>query len=174
MYGETKRAGETAVMDSGCRHVLLRTSWVYSSHGHNFVLSMLRLAAARDRLRIVDDQRGCPTWARNLARASRLMIDRALLKSSDDITGLYHYCDRDVVSWHGFAAAILGIAADLGLLERFPELEAITSEDFPQKARRPAYSVLDAGRAAETFGIEQPGLVDSLQACLGELAGARR
>lgn len=172
VYGESKQAGESAVTKSACRHLVLRTSWVYSGHGNNFVLSMLRLAAERDSLRIVDDQLGCPTWARNLARASRQMLDRSLAQADEDLSGLYHYCDRDAVSWYGFAQGVFATAQSRGLLKSVPKVEAIASSGFPQKARRPAYSVLDAGRACRTFGIEQPGLLESLESCLGEVKHA--
>jgi len=174
VYGESKQAGEAAVLESGCRHLLLRTSWVYSGHGNNFALSMLRLAAERETLSIVDDQHGCPTWARNLARVSRDMLDRVLPQSSGDLSGLYHYCDRDAVSWCTFAKTIFDTAKSIGLLDNVPTVESITSDEYPQKAKRPAYSVLDADLARRTFGIEQPSLRESLETCLEELKHARR
>ena len=172
VYGQSKQAGESAVSGSGCRYLLLRTSWVYSAHGHNFMLSMLRLAAERDRLRIVDDQLGCPTFARNLAAASLRLLERVLPQASDQLAGLYHYCDRDAVSWFGFAGAVLETAMAKGLLDRLPELEAIGSDEFPQRARRPRYSVLDAGLIERTFGIERAPLLASLESCLEEVKRA--
>jgi dTDP-4-dehydrorhamnose reductase len=108
VYGDSKLAGELAVTSSGCRHLVVRTSWVYSSHGNNFVLTMLRLGAERPALGIVDDQLGCPTWARNLAAASCLMLEKAMAAESAQFDGLYHYSDGDEVSWFGFAREIFG------------------------------------------------------------------
>jgi dTDP-4-dehydrorhamnose reductase len=169
VYGDSKLAGELAVTSSGCRHLVVRTSWVYSSHGNNFVLTMLRLGAERPALGIVDDQLGCPTWARNLAAASCLMLEKAMAAESAQFDGLYHYSDGDEVSWFGFAREIFAAAKELGLLDTLPELSAVTSAEFPQKATRPAYSVLDVTRALKVFGIERPGLRSSLQQCLGDL-----
>lgn len=172
VYGESKLAGEVAVADSGCRNLVVRTSWVYSSHGNNFVLTMLRLASERPKLGIVDDQSGCPTWARNLATASRAMLEQAMAADSAQFDGLYHYCDADEVSWYGFAREVFAVATELGLLDSAPELSAVTSADFPQKATRPGYSVLDVSRAQQTFDIQRPGLKSSLQLCLGDLKKA--
>lgn len=174
VYGESKLAGEQAVRDSGCRHLLLRTSWVYSGHGSNFLLTMLRLATERPSLGIVDDQVGCPTWARNLASASRRMLESVLAgKDGHRLSGLYHYCDGRAVSWFEFARAIFATAERIGLLQRIPELEAVTSEAFQQKAKRPGYSVLDVTKINRSFGIEPPGLSSSLQACLREVMSGR-
>lgn len=172
VYGASKLAGETAISDSGCRNLILRTSWVYSAHGNNFVLTMLRLARERPSLSIVSDQVGCPTWARNLAAVTRRMIDQAW--SAEDgafPSGVYHYCDRDAVSWYEFARTIFTAGARLGILHRLPEMTAVPSSGFPQKAKRPLYSVLNASKINEQFGIEQAGLQQSLQACIEEIAG---
>lgn len=169
VYGESKLAGEVAVANSGCRQLVVRTSWVYSSHGSNFVLTMLRLAAERPSLGIVDDQFGCPTWARNLAAASRTMIEKARATGAERLDGLYHYCDADEVSWFGFAREIFAVASELDLLSTVPELSAVTSADFPQKAKRPGYSVLDVSRAQSVFAVQRPGLATSLQQCLKDL-----
>jgi dTDP-4-dehydrorhamnose reductase len=169
VYGESKLAGERAVAESGCRHVTLRTSWVYSGHGQNFVLTMLRLARERPELGVVSDQVGCPTWARNLARVSRQVLDHVRTTGENVSGGLYHYCDAGVVSWYDFARIIFNTAAELGLLETVPNVTAIGSDDFPQKAERPAYSVLDTNRLSADFGIERIGLAASLRACLEEL-----
>lgn len=173
VYGESKLAGEQAVTGSGCRHFVLRTSWVYSGHGHNFVLTMLRLAAERPSLQIVDDQVGCPTWARSLARVTRKILDvESGGSGNEDLYGLYHYSDADVVSWYRFAQAIFETAYRIGLLAELPDVSAVASEAFPQKAERPAYSVLDTSRIRRAFGIEPAGLQECLQACLGEVMNA--
>ncbi len=173
VYGASKLAGEQAVTGSGCRHVTLRTSWVYASHGHNFVRTMLRLGAERDRLEIVDDQVGRPTWARNLARVSARVVDRWRSGGAgDEPNGLFHYCDGEAVSWHGFAARIFEVAHSIGLLDRVPELAPVGSDRFPQIARRPAWSVLDTARIERTLDLRPAGLEESLQACLEELRDA--
>lgn len=169
-YGESKLAGEQAIAASACRHATIRTSWVYSGHGSNFVLTMLRLARERPDLKIVGDQVGCPTWARNLARVSDVIIGR-LLDGSAGVApwGLYHYCDGGVVSWFEFAHAIFRTAVKVGLLDELPSMEAVSSAEFPQKARRPAYSVLDTAAIQLAFGVERAGLEESLLACLEEV-----
>jgi len=170
VYGESKLAGEWAIAASGCRHLVLRTSWVYSAHGNNFVLTMLRLARERPSLTIVADQVGCPTWARNLARVSSEILQTALESPDEfDRWGIWHYCDAGVVSWYDFARAIFETALELGLLVRLPSTTAVPTAGFPQAAARPLYSVLDTNAIRESFGIAPAGLRTSLRACIGEL-----
>lgn len=170
VYGESKLAGEWAVGASRCRHIILRTSWVYSTHGSNFVLSMLRLARQRSELSIVSDQVGCPTWARNLAGVScsvlKQLMDSPPGKAQE---GIFHYCDDTIVSWFDFASLIFEHAAELDLLHEIPRLKSIRSTEFPQKARRPAYSVLDTSEIRHQYAVKPPGLKASLKACLEEL-----
>jgi dTDP-4-dehydrorhamnose reductase len=175
VYGASKLAGEEAIAASGCRNLVVRTSWVWSGQGNNFVLTMLRLAASRSSLSVVDDQVGRPTWARNLAAASHSMLQQALqAAAAGRLDGICHYCDREAVSWCEFARAIFDSAAEIGLLGEAPAVKAVGSEDYPQKARRPAYSVLDTSRAERCFGIEPAGLHESLRTCLREIEHARR
>jgi dTDP-4-dehydrorhamnose reductase len=170
VYGESKLAGEEAVAASVCRHLILRTSWVYSGHGNNFVLTMLRLARERPSLSIVSDQTGCPTWARNLASVSREVIEQYSEGGRDrGMQGVYHYCDADAVSWFEFARAIFSTAKRAGLLQHLPEMTAVPSSGFPQKARRPLNSVLDTTRIQKDLGIEPARLEPSLQSCLMEM-----
>lgn len=171
VYGESKLAGEVAITSAACRHVILRTSWVYSSLGNNFLLTMLRLARERPSLSIVSDQVGCPTWARNLAGVTQNVIQQ-LVSSQGGAgpNGIYHYCDGGVVSWYEFACAIFAAGKQAGLLEKLPETTAIVSANFPQKARRPLYSVLNTAKIHEDFGIEQASLAQALQSCLEEMA----
>lgn len=164
VYGESKLAGERAIADSGCRHLVLRTSWVYSGQGNNFLLTMLRLARERPSLSVVADQVGCPTWARNLARVTGRLI--AALGRDDDRVGTWHYCDSGVVSWYDFARAIFTEAYAAGLLERLPETTAVPSSGFPQAARRPLFSVLDTSAICRDFGIEPATLEASLRSCI--------
>ena len=170
VYGETKLAGEWALGASHCRHVILRTSWVYSITGNNFVTNMLRLARQRSELSIVNDQTGCPTWARNLANVSITVLQRLVDQAADPaLQGIFHYCDGGVVSWYDFADLIFEQAADLKLLHEIPRLKSIRSTEYPQAARRPEYSVLDTALIQKSFGARPPGLGPSLRACLQEL-----
>lgn len=171
VYGESKLAGELAIAETRCRSIILRTSWVYSGHGNNFVLTMLRLARERPSLSIVSDQVGCPTWARNLANVTQKVIEQ-MMKAGEGrpASGVYHYCDADVVSWYEFALSIFRIAQQAGMLDRLPDTKPVLSMDFPQKARRPLYSVLDTSKIRETFGIETLGLEQSLGTCIREMS----
>lgn len=171
VYGESKLAGELAIASSSCSHIILRTSWVYSGHGNNFVLTMLRLARERHSLSIVDDQVGCPTWARNLAAVTQKVISGMVGEPGGGAAGgVYHYCDGGTVSWYDFARTIFTTAMQTGLLKQLPEMKPVHSSDFPQKARRPHYSVLDISKIRKTFGIEPEGLVQSLEKCIEEMA----
>jgi dTDP-4-dehydrorhamnose reductase len=167
VYGDSKLAGELAIKASQCQHLILRTSWVYSNHGNNFLLTMLRLAKQRPELGVVSDQTGCPTWARNLARAS-VQVLRAVQADGDwqAHSGTFHYCDATVTTWYDFARMIFTKAAALGILESAPKLNAIVSKDFPQLATRPMYSVLDTQAIKARFGVVPPGLDQSLSECL--------
>ncbi len=169
VYGDSKYAGERAIEASGCKHVTLRTSWVYSSHGKNFVLSMLELARKGLSLNIVDDQRGCPTWARNLALASNCVIESWQQSESEDLNGLFHYCDDRAVSWYDFAREVFRYAFKAGLLDKEPDLTPIPSSEFPQPARRPKWSVLDTHRIGEVFRIQPASFDQSLKAVIDEI-----
>jgi dTDP-4-dehydrorhamnose reductase len=164
VYGETKLAGEQALLSSGARALIFRTSWVYGIRGANFLLTMLRLLKERDELRIVDDQIGSPTWSRMLASATALVLYRVLRGELDleQVGGLYHLTGSGQVSWFGFASAIL---EDAGL---DANLIPIPSSEYPAPARRPLYSVLDNGLFQETFGLAMPDWRLSLQQCLDE------
>jgi dTDP-4-dehydrorhamnose reductase len=169
IYGESKLAGELAITASGCHSLIIRTSWVYSAHGSNFVLSMLRLAQQRLQLRVVDDQVGCPTWARNLARATRQLIDTELHGKQDLSGNIFHYCDRDPVSWYDFAAMVFDTAVSLGRLEVSPELLKVKTSEYPQVAQRPHYSVLDTQAIQVEAGVIPASLGESLPACMKEM-----
>lgn len=170
LYGESKLAGEWAITASACRHLVLRTSWVYSGHGNNFVLTMLRLARERPSLSVVSDQTGCPTWARNLARVSSSLLEQVgRQRAGFSHWGIWHYCDNGVVSWFDFAMAIFETALEAGLLNRLPDMTAVPTEAFPQAATRPLYSVLDTSAIREIFGIKPASLQASLRACIGEM-----
>ncbi|HEY5775713.1 MAG TPA: dTDP-4-dehydrorhamnose reductase [Xanthomonadales bacterium] len=169
IYGESKLAGERALETVVCKHVTLRTSWVYSSHGKNFVLSMIDLARRGLTLRVVDDQHGCPTWARNLAHASVAVIEAWQANGSAGGSGVFHYCDDRSLCWYDFACTIFDLAVRAGLLDRVPVLTPVPSSEFPQPAARPKWSVLDTGRIKETFNILPASFEDSLQTVIDEI-----
>jgi dTDP-4-dehydrorhamnose reductase len=168
IYGESKLAGELAIEASGCEHLIIRTSWVYSSHGSNFVLSMLALAERRLQLSVVDDQIGCPTWARNLAKASVHLIHSGLEPSTVGKGNIYHYCDADQTCWYDFAQMVFNTAVELELLETAPKLKPVSSGEYPQIATRPQFSVLDTGAIRES-GFQPAGLSESLRTCMMDL-----
>lgn len=137
VYGASKLAGETHLRSGDARGLVLRTGWVYSRHGGNFVLTMLRLMADRRELGVVADQVGTPTWARGLATTLWAFAE------NPDLSGIYHWSDAGVCSWYDFAVAIAEEACALGLLQRAPDILPIATTDYPTAARRPACSVLD-------------------------------
>jgi len=150
-YGESKLDGEDAVRAALDNHVILRTAWVFSAHGKNFLKTMLRLGAERDQLGIVDDQRGCPTSAAGIAGAVRTIVDR-LHADGPLVPGTYHYSGGDPVTWFGFADAIFQAAGD-----RLPggvTVKPIGTKDYPTPARRPSNSVLSCAKIRAVYGIE--------------------
>lgn len=169
IYGKSKLAGERALDESGCQHIVLRTSWVYSSHGKNFVLSMLELAKKGVPLKVVDDQNGCPTSARNLALATDAVIAHWHEKESEQNSGVYHYCDDRSLSWYEFARSIFIHSVDAGLLECMPDLAPVTSSEFPQAAERPKWSVLDCGKISKSFNICPASFDEALRAVIDEI-----
>lgn len=149
VYGESKYQGELRVQEALPQDsVILRTSWVYSAHGNNFVKSMLRLMSEREELGIVVDQVGSPTYARTLAHAVWDFCDKPQLH------GTYHWTDAGVASWYDFAMAIMEEAVQMGLLSHPITLKAIRTEDYPTPARRPAYSVLDKTGCWERLSVQ--------------------
>jgi len=169
VYGKSKLEGERALETAGCKHAILRTSWVYSSHGKNFVLSMLNLARKGLSLKIVDDQRGCPTWARSLALASDSVIETWQKTGTANCTGVFHYCDDRSLSWYDFAGLIFSLAVRAGLLDQVPDLTPVPSSDFPQPAIRPKWSVLDTSRIGKVFNIHPASIESSLETVINEI-----
>ncbi|MET0429627.1 MAG: dTDP-4-dehydrorhamnose reductase [Microvirga sp.] len=148
VYGRSKAAGEAALREAGDRHLILRTSWVYGVHGANFLKTMLRLAADRDELRVVADQRGCPTSTLDLAEA--ILHAAARIRDGQADFGTYHLAGQGVTTWHGFASRI--VAAQAPLTGRTPRVVPITTPEYPTPAKRPANSELDSRLFAQTFG----------------------
>lgn len=169
VYGHSKLAGEQAIAASGAPYLIFRTAWVYASHGKNFLRTMLRLAAERDQLSVVADQIGCPTSAALIANTTLAVLQSGQLQS-----GVWHLTASGQTSWHGFAHEIFEQAHAAGLLARKPSLSAITTEQFPTPATRPAWSVLDNRRLQEDFGIQLPSWQHGLEAVIAELAAGRR
>ena len=175
-YGRTKLAGEEAVAASGCAYLTLRTSWVYGPSGKNFMLTMLRLAAAHPELRVVDDQRGAPTSSRQLARAVHELlaggkgaaIEAAGVARAKDATGLYHASAAGETTWFRFAQEIFAMRARTHSGFTAPRVIPITTAEYPTPARRPAYSVLSSDRLDESLGVRIPdwraGLEEALSA----------
>jgi len=164
-YGRTKLAGERAIAATGCRHLILRTSWVYGPRGRNFMLTMLRLAAERDSLRIVDDQRGAPTSSAQLARATA-----ALLEAGPETSGVYHATASGVTTWFGFATAIFeGRRRRVGDGFRVPHLEPITTAEYPTPAKRPTNSVLSNAKLENVFGVRLGDWREALDEALDAL-----
>lgn len=165
-YGRSKLAGEKKIAASGAAHLILRTSWIYANRGSNFLRTMLRLAAEQKELRVVADQIGSPTWARKVAEATATILGQCWKPGAADAlsgcAGTYHVAAAGETSWHGFAQAIVAATST-----KIP-VRAITTPEFPRPAKRPAYSVLDCGRAARVFGIALPDWRDQLAACLRE------
>jgi dTDP-4-dehydrorhamnose reductase len=168
-YGRSKEAGERAVRAGAECHIILRTAWVYGVHGANFVKTMLRLGADRPILRVVADQRGCPTAARDIASA--LVAIAGQVEAGATGWGTFHFAGDGDTSWHGFAEEILDHAArSIGWSKQSrPPIEAITTDQYPTPARRPMNSVLDCRKIREVFGISAPPWRTSLQKVLGEL-----
>lgn len=148
VYGRTKAEGEQAVRAANSNHVILRTAWVYGTYGSNFLKTMMRLAAERDRLRVVADQHGCPTATRDIAEAVLAVAADGL--DGPERAGTYHFAGTGATSWHGFAEAV--VAAQAGATGRHPPVDAIATNDYPTPAARPANSVLDSSRFAAVFG----------------------
>jgi len=170
VYGASKLAGEIALRDSGCDHLILRTAWVYAARGHNFLRTMLRLARDRDELRIVADQHGAPTPARLISAATAAVLAQRM-GGREMKPGTYHLCAAGQCTWFDFAGAIFARAQAAGLIERVPRLVPIATADYPTPARRPAYSVLDCSRIRDAFGLRLPTWQAGLDAVIGELAG---
>lgn len=146
-YGESKLKGEEAIQEIlGGQAFIIRTAWLYSSHGNNFVKTMLRLMGERDQLGVIADQVGSPTWAHGLAVA----LWQAL---ANDATGMHHWTDAGVASWYDFAQAIMEEGEAMGLLAKQIELKPLTTADYPTPASRPAYSVLDKTTTWQALGL---------------------
>jgi dTDP-4-dehydrorhamnose reductase len=159
VYGRTKLAGEAELAESGCKAIVIRTAWLYSPYGKNFVKTMSTLMASRESVGVVADQTGSPTYAADLAAAIvKIIKDRMLSR-----TGVYHYSDEGIVSWFDFAREIARLEGSSC------KVLPLRSSEFPSKVARPHYSVLDKSKIVETFGVEVPYWKDSLAQCIKRL-----
>lgn len=159
VYGRTKYAGEEAVRNSECKHIIIRTAWLYSPYGKNFVKTIKNLSAERDTLSVVFDQVGSPTYAADLAELISHIIENNML----DKTGTYHFSNEGVISWYDFAKAICELSGNTC------DIKPVHSYEYPAKSERPHFSVLDKSKVKDTFSFKVPYWKDSLTACLSRL-----
>lgn len=164
VYGKTKLEGERNIQAVGCDHVIIRTAWLYSEFGRNFVKTMLGLTATKPRLNVVFDQVGTPTYAYDLARAIETVLadyERENSHGGYSKTGIYHFSNEGVCSWYDFTKKIAELAGHTAC-----DIEPCHSDEFPSPVKRPAYSVLDKTKIKQTFGIKVPYWTDSLTVCM--------
>lgn len=167
VYGKTKLEGEQHILATGCKYVILRTAWLYSEFGRNFVKTMLNLTSTKPQLKVVFDQAGTPTYAYDLALAIRtILADYAASDTTQGYArgGIYHYSNEGVCSWFDFTKTIAALAGNTAC-----DIQPCHSDEFPSPVKRPAYSVLDKTKIKETFGLRIPYWVDSLKVCLEHL-----
>jgi dTDP-4-dehydrorhamnose reductase len=169
VYGHTKLEGEQAILDSGCRHLILRTSWVYAARGGNFANTMLRLAAERERLTVIDDQWGAPTGADLIADVSAIAIRSAL--QQPDLSGVYHLVAGGESTWYGYACHVVAQARlfkpDLNL--KVNEIAPVPTSAFPTPAQRPRNSRLNTAKLQQAFGVVLPPWQQGVDRLLAEI-----
>ena len=158
VYGTTKLRGEQYIINSGCQYVIIRTAWLYSEFGKNFCKTMLNLTATHPQIKVVFDQVGTPTYARDLAAAIFTILDKGI------VPGVYHFSNEGVCSWYDFTKMIFRLAGITSC-----QVKPLHTCEYPAKANRPHYSVLDKTLIKETYGVEIPYWVDSLQECVQKL-----
>ena len=160
VYGQTKLQGEEAIAATGCKHVIIRTAWLYSEFGKNFCKTMMSLTATKPQLKVVFDQAGTPTYALDLAKAIAVVLE----KFDGSQTGIYHYSNEGVCSWYDFTKMI---AEYNGTTEC--DVQPCHSNEFPSPVKRPAYSVLDKTKIKEVFGVKVPYWTESLKQCIANI-----
>lgn len=161
VYGVTKLHGEQAIVASGCHYIIIRTAWLYSEFGKNFLKTMLNLTATKPQLKVVFDQVGTPTYAYDLAMAIYNIVETRKYAGHE---GVYHYSNEGVCSWFDFTKMIAEYAGNTGC-----DIQPCHSDEFPSKVVRPSYSVLDKTKIKETFGVSVPYWTDSLKVCMNNL-----
>ena len=160
VYGSTKAEGERLIRESGCSYMIVRTAWLYSSVGKNFVKTMLMLGDTKEEINVVADQKGCPTWAHDLAVALVALLNK---NGKKEVHETFHFTNEGQITWYDFATAIMEIGG------KTCKVNPITTDQYPTKAKRPAYSVLDLSKIKEYAGIEIPDWRESLEKCIEEL-----
>jgi len=168
VYGDSKLKGEVAIEASGCKYLIIRTAWVYSEYGNNFLKTMLRLGADRDELSIVGDQIGCPTYAQDIAKSIVSILSCLDLKDSS--SGIYHYCGDEPCSWYEFARAIF-LEVEVQGLKTPNYVKSITTADYPTPAIRPAYSVLDCSKIESCFDVTSSSWREGIKTVIDRLQG---
>lgn len=169
VYGQTKLEGENSIVGAGCNHVIIRTAWLYSEFGRNFVKTMLNLTSTKPELKVVFDQAGTPTYALDLAKAIEVILNDYSLECNEaeheefsySKSGIYHFSNEGVCSWFDFTKMIAEYSGNTGC-----NILPCHSDEFPSKVKRPSYSVLDKTKIKETFGLRIPYWTDSLKKCI--------
>ena len=172
VYGETKLEGEHYIQDTGCKYVIIRTAWLYSEYGKNFVKTMLNLTATKPQLNVVFDQAGTPTYAYDLAVAIKAVLDDYVPESDRpayDKTGIYHFSNEGVCSWYDFTKKIAELSGHNAC-----DIRPCHSDEFPSPVTRPAYSVLDKTKIKQTFGLTIPYWTDSLKTCMANMGATEK
>jgi dTDP-4-dehydrorhamnose reductase len=170
IYAQSKAEGEKRVAAATRRHIIIRTAWLYGAHGNNFVKTMLRLGRERTEIKVVDDQRGCPTSAAELAAAILTVCRKIHENENFDAWGLYHFCDKGETTWFGFAETIFKYASRYEKLA-LQKLIPITTQEYPTPAQRPANSVLSCEKIQDVFGVERKPWEENLEDMLKRLYG---
>ena len=166
VYGRTKLHGEQAILESGCKALILRTAWLYSEFGNNFLKTMLRLTAEREQLNVVFDQVGTPTYAGDLALAIFSIIEAGVYEGNE---GIYHFSNEGVCSWYDFAVEIAAVAGHTGC-----RINPCHSSEFPSPVTRPPYSVLDKTKIKNTFDIDIPHWRESMEYCIKRIKATNK
>lgn len=172
VYGETKLEGERHIQQTGCKYVIIRTAWLYSEYGRNFVKTMLNLTATKPQLNVVFDQAGTPTYAYDLAVAIMAVLDDYAPESDQpayDKTGIYHFSNEGVCSWYDFTKKIAELSGHTAC-----DIRPCHSDEFPSPVTRPAYSVLDKTKIKQTFGLTIPYWMDSLKTCMANMGALEK
>ena len=160
IYGSTKAEGERLIRESDCNYMIVRTAWLYSSVGKNFVKTMLMLSDTKEEINVVSNQKGCPTWAHDLAVALVALLNK---NGKKEVHETFHFTNEGQITWYDFAVAIMEIGG------KTCKVNPIMTDQYPTKAKRPAYSVLDLSKIKEYAGIEIPDWRESLEKCIEEL-----
>ncbi len=165
IYGESKLAGDEAVVKAGGKYLIFRTSWVYDHQGKNFLKTMLRVGKEREQLKIVNDQTGAPTYALHIAKYTLEALNKAT-SSGKFPNGIYNLCNSQFTTWYGFATKIFELAGKKGMKLKVKEVLPINSSEYPTPAKRPHNSRLDLTKLRNTFGIDMPSWDTALKSCM--------